>query len=78
MFVVFDKSTPLGTLAPARDTRECIGVVRKYIKAIEQKASNPAWDRKIHQSKNWCKIHDYFEVKTAQGTCIIVKKLNAA
>ena len=78
MFVVFDKKTPLATLAPAHDTRECIGVVRKYIKELEQKAINPAWDRKIHQAKNWCALHDYFEIKTKQGTSIIVKKIKTA
>ena len=78
MFVVFDKKTPLATLAPAHDTRECIGVVRRYIKELDQKAINPAWDRKIHQAKNWCALHDYFEIKTKQGTSIIVKKIKKA
>ena len=38
MFVVFDKKTPLAMSCP-RMTHKCIGVVRRYIKELDQKGN---------------------------------------
>ena len=75
MSIIFDKQTPLATLKAAEDTRQCIAEVRKYIRELETKATNPLWDRRIHRSKNWCPLHDYFSIRTKEGSCIIVKKI---
>ena len=73
MFVVFDKKMPLATLAPAHDTRECIGVVRKYIKELEQKGNQScvgsnSYIRQKIGARCMIILH-----KTKQGTSIIVK-----